>query len=350
MIEREALLKTLQLLKPAIATKDLIPEMCHIWFTGEQAIAGNDTGFGICVPCDLDFKGGLRGSVLLGLLGASKAKELELDLDSDKLVVKMGKTKLTMTPLDLETMMTELPKESNKAFKVPVELLAAIGKVMLSTGNETSSQPEQTGVTLIKQDVVHVFASDDATISWVKCKEDVPIKEGKRVLLPTAFAEQLLSMSKGVDDTQLYIGKSYVYAKNERMLTFARLIGEEDPSDLVTICKDLLKDAKPIAIPARLKFALARTFALMDKGKDDKKYVKLIVSKDTLKMMTKSDLGSLKDLMPLEESHPDAKINVEPKVLKRALPVCQRMFITPGAMVLSGKGFTYFISERDIKE
>ena len=127
-LERKAMLDAVETVRPGLASKSQIDEFAHVWFDGKTVMAYNDTDLGVEFPFPSELKGGLRGQLLLGMLSASRAKELELTpAGEDELLLKAGGTKLTLPLLPIKQSVWKFPTtEDDKPINLTKELLAAV--------------------------------------------------------------------------------------------------------------------------------------------------------------------------------------------------------------------------------
>lgn len=358
MINRQDLLEVLQLVKPALSSKSIIAEFTHVWFDGHSLTATNDTGFGIRMPWSSDIIGGLPGTLLLGLLSNSKAKEVEFvadDKDDDRVILKMGKARAALTLLPIKTIngiykkqdrgwLIEQDELKGKSFRTTEEFTSVLSQVMISAETPKSKIAELTGVTLIRDNGLHMFATDDDTVAWAMLKDDnFPLKEGKRITIPIPFIEQLLQEVGKGGSAEIRIYKNLVYAKgNRNMEIFSNLVTVEEPTNLLKLGKSAIENTKYVKIPARLKLALARAFSMLESSKES--FVRIHIKSNVLRVVTKNDLAELKDSIALEGEVPDIETMLDPKLIKRGLPLCERMSIGKTTTVLSNKDFVYIIA------
>src|SRR5215510_9561239 len=138
-IGRLELLSALEVLEPALAQKPIIEELTFIWFTGTSVYAYNDV-IGIVSPLETEFQGGMKGSLILGLLNKSRAKEVEIqNSNTDDLMIKAANARLNLAYYELDRSIWEIPDfERSISFEVTQELVKAIHDVMISIGQDTS--------------------------------------------------------------------------------------------------------------------------------------------------------------------------------------------------------------------
>lgn len=354
-MDREKLLTALKLAEPALASKDIIVELTHFWFDKEHVTASNDRGLGIRVPCEEGLKGSLPGKLLIELLTHCKVPDITFGEaeGKHKLEFQAKRTKATLTHYPLKTIEEIYGKQNRswlldpselkgKTFKLTDEFLIALGRVLVSTSRGGSATPEENGVTIIpKKDRLHLFASDNDTLSWAYCDAIEGWPSGN-ITMPTAFVQQLIEASKG-QKTRLCIGKDFLYAKSDRMMVFSNPVRIDDPLDLLSIADKATKGATFATIPERLKLALARSFAMLSGEKEHRLSFK--VKERTLWVDTKSGNGKLKDKLGLDKPMPDVETVLDPAFLKRALTIgCEQMSISKKSIVLSADKFIHIIA------
>lgn len=345
---RVALLDALNTVKPALASKDLIEELSHVWFDGKTITAYNDADLGIQVPFKADFVGGIRGSLLLGLLHASRAKEVEIEPTEDgQMKLQAARTRGKLPVLDAERRVWEFPAVNMKAsFDINEAFLRALKAVLVSVGNDTSI-PEKLGVTIMAGGgQVRMFTTDSKSVAAVKVaapKGDW-LKNGARVILPTAFCEQVLRLCAG--GGFMIIGKDHVIAGNaDGVHVYARLVDCPYPLDFTgTVAKhSKLPDDVRFEVPPKLALALDRAIVLLEGVVGETVDMSIAAGKLRLEAHAEGR-GNLKDFITLEGVQ-DAELRVDPNLVKRALPYATEMGITEDAVVLLGADdFVYLAS------
>lgn len=348
IVDREQLLAALTTIKPALAARDTIEQLTLVWFDGKTITASNEAGFGMQVPFEVaELKGGLKGTVLLAVMSNSRAKDVNIEKDEQGLFIKAGRTRLNLPLTPRKEMLAEVPDTSGPSFHLTLELIMALGRTTINSGDIRSAVPEQAGITLIcKDDFLYVFSSDAATIacSKIPVPKNFPLKSKERVVLSCDFVSELLTISRGVTDTQIHIGKEILWAKNNKALIFGRSLTVQDPINLVEIMNKTTAQITFTPTPGRLKLALVRAEALI--AKED--LIEFSIVNSILKLDTKSAAGLLKDTMKLEgeQTAPEVETKLNPRLLKRALLHTTQIGFgaNTSAMRDEKTGFTYLIS------
>lgn len=345
---RLAMLTALNTIKPALATKDLIEELAHVWFDGKTITAYNDADLGIQVPFKTDFTGGVRGSLLLGLLHSSRAKEVEIEPGDDgQMKLVAARTRIKLGVLDAANSLWQFPKVNLKnTFDITEDFVRALRNVLVSVGNDTSI-PEKLGVTLVSDGGVCFYTTDSKSMATARVAAPkgnwLPKKE--RIILPTAFCEQVLRLCASGGFMEVH--PDYVVAGNaDGVLVYARLVDCPQPLDLAGTVAAHSKYPKGALfdIPTKLALALERAIVLLDGVIAES--ISLSVSGGKLRLEAHvDDRGNVRDFITVPEDVPDVMIRVDPVLLKRALPFVHSMAVTDAAVVFIGDdSFVYLAS------
>jgi hypothetical protein len=286
-------------------------------------------------------------------LKSSKAKnDLEFITDNaDVLRVKMGAAKLTLAMMPPEDFIFEMPKIKNDD-KFPVDaglFLEALDSCMHSLGNDTSSA-DYTGVTLIRgKDALSLFSTDRGTVSHGAVKLSGELGFDDRVILPTAFCQQLLRIAKGAKTLRMEINDEYVIAKHNNVTLYS-LLKEPDrtPIDFRDIikmnCAAAVRETM-IPIPTGLESILDRACIVTESAVDKTKTV--ITLKDgTIKFYSKSERGEVSDLLKYDtkHNHPPIVAHIDPKRMKDGYGRFDQMGFTKYCCVMTRGKMVYLVS------
>jgi DNA polymerase III sliding clamp (beta) subunit (PCNA family) len=348
--DRLEFLKALDLIKPAVASKALLDELTHIWL-GSKHLTAYDDILGIRAPFECgDMAGGVKGALLLGLLNASGAKNIELDAAAEgkEAHLKAAKAKAKLALLEASRAVWEYPKVKAADF-VPLskELLAGLADVMIAVGSDVSN-PDQLGVTFaLEEDGLTLYATDAKTIA----RSHVAVPKGydeEHLIVPAPFAEQVLRLCGA--DSKFAVLKGGVLAETKGGVgIFARQLDSPNPSDFSGALERVLpkgygKDA--VKIPGVMKMAIERALVILD-GKLAEP-ISMEVADNALFLKAVSPLGELDDEIHLEEGkkHKDVSIKIDPVLVKRGLDRCDHMLVTEGGLALLGRDlkFLYMIA------
>lgn len=346
-IPRLELLTALKMAEPALATKSIIEELTYFWFTGEHLVGYNDI-LGITIPLRTEFKGGIKGSLLLGLLEKSRARDVEFLLSDTELLVKAANARLSLSYTDIARAIWTEPEFDNPIeFSITKEFLQAIEDVLVSVGYDTSV-PDQLGVTLLPDtNTLYFFTTDSKTISRSMLPFDcngLP----ERMILPLTFCEQLLKLCKK-GGTLLLSATSVCAVNKENVHLFTRLIETTRPLEFHLTMNNAmaqLEDNHLIAIPNRFKLALERVSIVLSVNVGEPALFS--IDDGVLHMHAKTGLGEINDSMRLDEVHSSIDVHVDPLLIKRAVASCSSFCIGPSCVFLSKQPhFMHLISLTD---
>lgn len=339
-IPRLVLLKALDTLKPALATKDLVFELTHYFFTGKNILAYNDL-IGLEIPFQTDFAGGLPGKLLLGVLEKSLAKDVEL-LEGDKdseMLLKAGNARVHLSLLPVDRVVWQFPEFNEQdSFKVDKALAEIIGEMLISIGQNTS-MPDQLGITfqLWESDErwLDLYSTDGNTLSWARIDQPENYR-ASRCTVSEEFCKQFHVLCTG--SAQLIIEEDCALAKFENGIKlYGRLVDVPNPKDFGEKIDDLIPAPdKLIAIPSRLKLAIERASIVLDNLPGAPTEISIDRDK-VLRLYAKPNSHiELRDAIRLEGEHEEITSYFDPALIKRALDKRSQMYITKDALVLRG--------------
>lgn len=345
-MKRVDILRKLEVIAPALANTDLIPILKCFWFTGSTVLAYNDQ-IGLSIPFKSDLRGAIPGSLLMSLLKASRAENIEMSQEGTSLKVKAASARFKLTVMSSDDFVFKMPKPSDGG-TVPKdsrkELLAGIDVCLRSVSNDTSV-PDQLGVTLIPSDKsLLLFSTNNATLSHARI--DVKGKLGSfRAILPTSFCEQLLRITKD-SSFQLEINKEYALASTtDGVLLFGRLIEADQPLDFPALLEHHLPKGMKgfVPIPSKMELVLERAAIITE---SEKLPTQISVGEDG-KMMFLSQsktYGEVSDVIMFEGHHPRVQAKVEAKLLRAGYGHFESILVTDRCAIMAGKNKYYMIA------
>lgn len=349
-LERTALLAALSTIKPAIASKDLVEELAHVWFDGSYAMAYNDAELGMQVPLETEFVGGIRGSLLFGLLHNSRAKDVEFSHEDDgnALALKAGRSHSTLTLLNPSRTPWRFPKVNKaKAFKIDEDFIAGMKIVLVSAGSDTTI-PETLGVTLyFDPEALALYTTDSNAIASVLMDRPKTKTSTKRVILPTAFCEQVLRLCSG--NGFFEVQDDCVLAGNEEgVLIYARIVDAPRPLKLPQKVDQFEKfpKAAKFEIPAGLSLALDRIGVLFEGLVGETMLVEIAVGIMSLSANIQGR-GKLEETLQIPEDVPAITFRIQPALLRRALFAATHMVCFEDVVRLSGKNDFVYLASND---
>lgn len=343
-INRLEFLNSLEFLEAGLSTKPIIEELTFIWFTGTHVYAYNDV-IGIVSPLETEFKGGMKGSLLLGLLHKSRAKEIELlPSENEEMFLKAANTRLNLAYYGMDRAIWDVPVfDRDKSFPINEEFIKAISNAMISVGHDTSI-PDQLGITLIPDgNILYLFSTDSKTISRAMIPFECSFSE--RIILPAVFCQQLIKLCKDRPGRMLIEKDSVLVENANGTMLFSRLIETSRPLEFhktVDTVLSSLETKSQVPIPKRFKLAVERVSIVLESNLGEP--AKFQVNNNILQMQATTNLGNIKDSMRLESDHSNVEMFVDPTLVKRALDDCSNFYLVPSCVILSDENFIHLIS------
>lgn len=325
-MNRSDLVRTLELVKPALAVTNMIPIFQCFTFAGGFVSAYNDT-IAILGPADTKESFGIHGNTLLGLLSNSNAENVILSLEHDTAILKLGKTVSKLPFQPKENFLFEEPKDDWE-FKLQVtESFVEALKLCLETVSSDTTQAALLGITL-ENDLMYSCNGD--CLTRIKLKN----KAKSRVLMPTAFCEAVVRLWSSLTMTGgfLRFNTEWVYADFGAWVVYGRILEISEPIDFVKLIKSTVNNNIPPCYPFPDGFSEALSRARVLADPESQKTI-VTITKNKMTLLTETHMGEIKDDFKLE-GHPDVVANINASHLQNALGSCIGMAVLEKCIIL----------------
>lgn len=90
--QRQQMLDVINMVSKGLADRDLVRELCNVWFDGSKVFASKESGLGVQVAFTTEFQGGVDGKLLAALLSNGGSAEVDIEMLEDGLRVKQGRS------------------------------------------------------------------------------------------------------------------------------------------------------------------------------------------------------------------------------------------------------------------
>lgn len=315
-MNRQYLVDTLELIRPALSKNDTVP--IFQCFTFEQGfVTAYDDTIAIIGPNDSEDNFGVHGTVLLGLLSSSSAEEVTLDLDKNDLVIKMGKSVSRLPYVPSSDFLFKEPNGKWEKTPITLSVINALN-LCLQTVSTDETQLALHGVTI---ELDTMFSCNGDTITRVRLKNSIGIN---RVLLPTAFVSSVLRLWEKLELTkgQLCFNDEWVWADFDDWAVYGRVLKIENPIDFDALIKQATKGStKTVQWPKALNEALSRARVLAD---PESKRTDIAITKGYIRMRTETPMGEIKDEIKID-GHPDITTMINAGHVQEALQACDNI-------------------------
>lgn len=275
-ISKSNLLKALTIVKPGLASKELLEQTTSFAFAEGRVVTYNDE-ISISHPLsEVDFEGAVNAKELYGLLSKIEKDEIEIEVDGEQLLIQAGRVKAGLTleeevKLPLKTLPEKMGKISN-----PTRFKALLSFAM-QTCSKDPAAPKLSCVSLQENGVI--VGGDNYRLIY--CQGDpLPVKD---FLLPATSAVEIVK----TDPLFVQLEKGWVHFKNEEGTVVSSRRIEDDYISQDQLDGVLKFDKKgEIEFPTRITTILERV-SLFAKGDALDELVEVVI--DNGKMMLRAE-------------------------------------------------------------
>lgn len=356
-INREALLRLVNLVRPALSTQDYIPAFKTIRFADRYATAYNDIlGIKIELPSSaLSLGLCLPGEMLIKTLSSFNAESVMLQ-PSDKdgsLLITSGRSKIKLPTIPAKNFVFAEPDGKAPTFNLDDDMLTGIQLCLVGVSNDPT-RPATQGVTLEvdgKGRAV-LFSTDNATISMYRTRSKLKLPGDAPVIMPKLFCEQLVVLVKAFPksniELELHPGAIVGYVldedEKEKAVIFTKTVADLEPLDFLSIVakhikvEDLAEDVDEI--PTTFDAAFERALLVLSSEVD--KATKITFSKDGLRLHSTSALGEADDSIELDSKQMPAEgFHIDPSLVIRGCKSCTHLGFYSRVLALTNKNATF---------
>ncbi len=325
-MDRAELVKVLELVKPALATNNMVPIFqCFVF--GYGMVEAYDDTVAICGPSGIEQEFAVHGNTLLGLLSNSKSEDVEFDFKGTDVTLTLGKTVSKLPFHSKDSFIFEAP-EGIWTHRLPfTEGTAVALKTCMDTVASDATQAGLLGVTLTGDSF---YSCNGDSLTRVKLKKGI----NGRVLLPEPFCAAVLRLWAALEVTkaELTINDEWVHVNFGDWEVYGRVLEISDPIDFEELIKRNVKTkTAAVTVPEGFNEVLSRARVLADP--ESQKTI-ITVAKNKLSLFTETHMGNVSDTVPFNVGHPEVVANVNASHLQRALQICDQIIIHDNCVVL----------------
>lgn len=352
-MDRKKLIDGLANVDPARSVTNAAEVMKSFWFTGKRLMAFNG-GMAIAVPFETEFTGAVQAT-LFPLLNSSGAPECEFTETDKGMTVKAGSSKfklLTMAAEEFNFKMPKFPEDASFPVADVPKFLITLKACKRSLGSETSESCFK-GITMIAgKSTLHLFAYDRTTLTHckVKTKGDMPFD---RVVVPTALVDQLIRITDGATELDLFIDDKILHAKCGGVTIWGHLEDQDRNNrpflDQVNEYRsranstlDITEKAFATKFPAMLDRAV-----VIANGAVETTNTRVTIADNKIFFYSKSSRGVVEDAImpPNGQSHGNVELRFPPQRVLDGLELGSLSFTKDAVILTNADGsITYFVS------
>jgi hypothetical protein len=171
-----------------------------------------------------------------------------------------------------------------------------------------------------------------------------------RCILHSDFCRQLLRIGVPGKTKIVITGSDVMAITPSGPVLFSRLIESDRPVDFREIFKhhvprDWRKQV--VQIPTKLQLILERAIAMVDLPLAPVP-TRITIEGARARFFSGSDRGEVRDVLRLEDKHPDTELWVDPKLIRRGYGIFDKMLLTESCAIMSkGSRHLYLVSVTD---
>jgi DNA polymerase III sliding clamp (beta) subunit (PCNA family) len=330
-MQKEALLKALETVRPGLASKEMIEQSTSFAFMSDRVVTYNDE-ISISHPVEgLDIEGAIKAEELYKLLSKLKGDELKLKKTAKEITITSDKTTAGIT------LQSEI--------KLPLEEIGELGKwkilpegfvdkltFCLFSCSRDMGRPVLTCIHVNKAG--YIESCDNLRLTHSLQGEEMPVDT---FLIPQSSAQQLVKY--GVN--KIAEGKGWVHFKTEEGTIFSCRIFQDNFPDTSKI---LEVEGKEITLPHSMDNIIDRAsiFSKREYALDEE--VEVIIEDGQMTVWAQSDTGWIKEETKVRYRGDKISFSINPKFLKEILPIIRKGVLGENKIKFVGDNWQHVIS------
>lgn len=336
-IETAKFKNALNVVKPALASKEIIEQTTSFAFVDGKVVAYNDE---ICISHpleDIELDGVIKAEELYKFLGKVKAKEFNVIVDEGEIVMKAGRakvgfalTKELVLPLDEEL------SEKEEWQDLPSNFMQAC-RFATGTASTDMSDPKLTCIHITKDG--RIEATDNFRMLIWDLGVEMPIGT---TLIPATSIREVVKL----DATEVAQGNGWVHFKNGNETTISCRVFEEVFVDTNKINTEIKGEV--ITFPKELTEVLGKAQIFSQEKKYDGSAT-LTFKGGRILVQSESDSAWFKENIPFD-GDVEFVFSITPYLLQDILKETMKCTISDGMLRFNGNEWVYITSLRDFKK
>lgn len=327
-ISKKLLLEALEIVKPGLASKEVIEQSTSFAFMGDRIVTYNDE-ISISHPVEgLEIKGAIQSSELYLILKKIKQEEIEVELTETEVHLTAGRVKVGLS-LQSEI---RLPLEEvgiiTKWRTLPDNFLTALQSARLSCSND-NNKPILNCVHINSEGFIE--GSDGYQIMKTKLTQKLNIPT---FLIPASSAIVVLR----ANPVKISIGEGWVHFKTKlETVISCRLIEDKFP-DTSNI---LIVNGKEIIFPRTIKDILDRA-SIFKEG--DNESVLITLNKNRIKVKSSSDTGWFLEESNIKYEEDPLEFRIVPSLLSNIVTTALNCTFDGSKLKFEGENWEFITS------
>ena len=324
-IEKNKLKEALEIVKPGLASKEMIEQSTSFCFLGNKVVTYNDE-ISISHPIDLDLTGAVNAAELYAFVMKAKETELDLTVTDNEILIKSGRSRAGLK-LQFEI---KLPLEEigqiKKWKKLPEDFAVGL-KFAMGAASRDMSSPLLTCVQCKENTLI---GCDNFRIAKFELSEKIPVQE---FLLPADTATKVTKLLPG----EIALSEGWVHFKtNTGTILSCRIFEDQYPD----IEKYLKGEGKGLTFPKNTNEILERAgvFAKRDHTLDE--MIEISINKGRFQIKAESETGWFKETEKVDYKE-EIQFKITPYLLRDILNETLNGVIMENKLLFSSGNWKY---------
>lgn len=306
-INKDELKRALEIVKPGLATKEVIEQSTSFAFVNGSVVTYNDE-ISISHPIALDITGAIQADELYKFLGKVSVEEIDLTVKEEEIILKAGRAVTGFTLKSEITLPIEEDEfmEKGKWKKIPTDFIKVLKFVSMSVASDLSNA---------KLSCVHVNSTgfiestDNYRITHYKFNNEFKFNS---FLIPGSSVSVVTKM----DPTHISEGTGWIHFKTaEGTIISCRTVNDTFP-DTAPYLKLKEKQVSSIELPKSLGEILDRAIIFAKRSSVIDENVTITISGKKLLVSTQSESAWFKESVAVATVKEEINFSITPYLLK----------------------------------
>lgn len=329
-INKQQLLEALEIVKPGLASKEIIEQSTSFAFIGDRVITYNDE-ISISHPIEgLNLQGAIEAPNLYKFLGKIKDEVLDFEPKGNEIILKTGRAKAGLL-LHAEI---KLPLEEVSGKKKWIDLPENFNKFIsfaMTSCSKDMSRPVLTCVHINQTGVIE--ASDNYRITQCNLGDELQFET---FLLPASSAVEVVK----INPINISIGKGWVHFKSESdTIISCRIILDKFPN----VTQVLNVKGTKIILPQTINEVLEKAMIFAKRDHITDEIVSITIYEKKLVINAKSDTSWYEEDVNINYNGEKIIFSITPYLLKSILSETRECILgnEVNKLKFEGEGWQY---------
>lgn len=328
--------KSLELVKPGLARKELIEQSTNISFRDGLVFTFNDE-VAVLAPLDLDVEGSIPAEPLYAFLGKlDSSAELKIETSENELKISSGRNRAGIRmDQEIKLPITEEVSEPESWDELPEKFLESL-RIVKFTAARSGHLPILTCVNITDE---YLQTFDEFRITRATCRMDVG-ENGDAPLSMNIVAKNLEKLP-GYQPTEVGFTTNWAHFRNKDGVRYCcRIVDGEYPN----LDKFMNQEGVEIELPAELEGALDWASVITDDTIQYEQEVEVHINKGSLIVRGQGPDGWAEQELRMKYKGDAVQFKAHPVFLKEMSKLAKKILINDQALKVEAEGFVHLVA------